>query len=243
MTVYGPPGTDKLIAGIVQSLGPTEIISEAEQPGKWSPAGSVKVIILRSGADIVVDGVRVRTVQNSHFDAPPGHPQDNGTQSLSYRFDYEGYAIGYTGDTGPSAAVVTLEHEVNILFSEVTLRGTAGAGERRGPRPVGVAQQYETEAQTENDQQPIARTPETGSQPPRGSSAGGSPQYGQYHFEYQHLGPESAAKLAAAAGVKRLVFTHLAIPAPTDNVAPELIQQAQKFFKGEVTVARDLDRF
>ena len=243
VTVYGPPGTDKLVAGIVQSLEPTEAIAQAEQPGKWSPADSVKVVTLKGGADMTIDGVRVRAVQNSHFDNPPGHPQDNGTQSLSYRFDSQGYAIGYTGDTGPSDAVVALEHHVNILFSEVTQRGAAGAmgGPRR--RPAGTTTQPGPGQQPGDRQKINAGTVPAGPGPGMRLHTGTDRQFGQFHFQYQHLSAANAAKLAAAAGVQCLVFTHLAIPGPTDSVAPRLIQQARQFFKGKVKVAHDLERF
>jgi len=221
LTIYGPPGTDKLVAGILQSLSPTEEIARAEQPDKWSLTASVKVVILKTGADMVVNGVRVRAVQNSHFDNPPGHPQDNGTQSLSLRFDYHNYAIGYTGDTGPSDAVIALERQVNILLSEVTMRGEASRNLPQFKRhpATGAAQA-------------AGQQPDTGKQP-----------YENIHFVYQHLSPEGAGKLAAAAEVQQLVFTHLALLAKTDVIAPTIIRQAQQFFKGKIVVAHDLDRF
>ncbi len=223
--VYGPPGTDKLVAGIIQSLQPTADIAKVEQAGKWSPAESVKVIILKGGADFTLDGVRVRAARNSHFDNPPGHHQENGTQSLSYRFDCQGYAIGYTGDTGPSDSVATLMHQVNLLFCEVTQRRASSIEGAIPSQRVGRggqdSERYQAQAGT----------------------GGPSQQQGGFHFEYQHLNQESAAKLAATAGVQHLVFTHLAIPQPTDSVASRLIEGAEKFFKGEVTVAHDLERF
>lgn len=221
LTIYGPPGTDKLVAGILQSLSPTEEIARAEQPDKWTVAASVKVVILKTGADLMVNGVRVRAVQNSHFDNPPGNPQDNGTQSLSLRFDYQNYAIGYTGDTGPSDAVIALERKVNILMSEVTMRGEASRNIGRFKERSAIGATQVTRQQQDTGQQPNKN----------------------FHFIYQHLSPESAAKLAAAAEVQQLVFTHLAILAQTDVIAPTIIRQAQQFFKGKIAIAHDLDRF
>lgn len=244
VTVYGPPGTEKLVAGIVQSMGPTEDIAKAEQPGKWTPADSVKVVIVKGGSDITVDGVRVRAVQNSHFDNPPGHPQENGTQSLSYRFDYQGYAIGYTGDTGPSDAVAKLEDHVNLLVSEVTERGAlsgggpGGAGRPNRRRP-GLGQRGVDGPPSDARQAPGV----AGQQSVTGQGPGMGQQSGGYHFEVQHLSPENAGKVAAAASAQRLVFTHLAVAGPTDTIAPEIVKQAQQYFKGEVVVAHDLDRF
>ena len=79
----------------------------------------MKVVVIKDGADLQVQGVRVRAAENSHFALPQGGFSDNGSQSLALRFDYEHYAIGYTGDTGPSEAVTALEKGANLLVSEV----------------------------------------------------------------------------------------------------------------------------
>lgn len=118
LTIYGPPGTDTVVAGLLQSLKPVSMI-EGGKTNKMSPEQLVKVVIIDDGDDRTLDGVRVRAVRNSHFDDEPGHPANNGTESLSYRFDYAGRSIGYTGDTGPSEAVARLEQGVDVLLSEV----------------------------------------------------------------------------------------------------------------------------
>ncbi|VVE38850.1 metallo-beta-lactamase [Pandoraea morbifera] len=137
LTIYGPPGTDAVVAGLVASLKPVAAI-DGKQAGHGDPATMVDVVTLRDGADIDVQGVRLRAVRNSHFDVTPGHPLENGTQSLSLRFDYKGRAIGYTGDTGPSDAVARLEQGVDVLVSEVidiepTIAGIAQAMGRMSP--------------------------------------------------------------------------------------------------------------
>jgi ribonuclease BN (tRNA processing enzyme) len=43
------------------------------------------------------------------------------------------------------------------------------------------------------------------------------------HFETQHLTPQEAGKIAAKAGLRRLVFTHLGIAGTTNAQAPKLI--------------------
>lgn len=113
LTIYGPPGTDVVVNGILQSLTPI-----ARMGGIPGPEQVTRVVIVKDGSDLTVNGVRVRAVRNSHFDGGPG---GDGlvSQSLSYRFDYKGYAIGYTGDTGPSDAVIRLEKDADLLVSEV----------------------------------------------------------------------------------------------------------------------------
>jgi ribonuclease BN (tRNA processing enzyme) len=138
LTIYGPPGTDAVVAGLVASLKPVAAI-DGEQAGHDDPAALVEVVTLRDGADIDVQGVRLRAVRNSHFDVTPGHPLENGTQSLSLRFDYKGRSIGYTGDTGPSDAVARLEQNVDVLVSEVidiepTIAGIARAMGQMSPQ-------------------------------------------------------------------------------------------------------------
>lgn len=121
LVIYGPPGTDQLVAGIVQAMTPTARIGMGIRGEEWgqSVADTVKVVIVRGGDDMAVGGVRMRAVKNSHFADEAGRDADNGSQSLSYRFDQGGYSVGYTGDTGPSAAVATLERGVDLLVSEV----------------------------------------------------------------------------------------------------------------------------
>ena len=57
------------------------------------------------------------------------------------------------------------------------------------------------------------------------------------------LTPEEAGRIATAAHIRRLVFTHLAIIGPTNMIAPRLVAGARKTFNGEVDVAHDLDTF
>ncbi|KLU36984.1 hypothetical protein AB595_10050 [Massilia sp. WF1] len=121
LTIYGPRGTDALVAGIVHSMQPSAGVTVALQGGKAHrrPEDTVKVVILEDGSDIRVDDVRVRTVRNSHFDTQAGVPATSSTDSLSYRFDGAADAIGYTGDTGVSPAVTGLFKGVGMVVSEV----------------------------------------------------------------------------------------------------------------------------
>ena len=55
-----------------------------------------------------------------------------------------------------------------------------------------------------------------------------------------HSSTEDAAKTAARAGVKKLVFTHM-MPAPTPGTEQDWINDAKAHFEGDVMVGRDLD--
>lgn len=139
LTIYGPPGTDVLVAGIVQSMQPSAGTVIALQGGRPHPKAEdgVNVVILKGGSDMTIDGVRIRTVRNSHFDEKEGVPARSGVESLSYRFDAGGYAIGYTGDTGASRAVAGLFKDVDTIVSEVIdLDGTiANINSPQSPMP------------------------------------------------------------------------------------------------------------
>jgi len=119
LTIYGPPGAAGLVDGLIRSLAPTAEIGKYEAMKGLDPAKMVKVVTIRGGDSVDVAGVVVRAARNTHFDDAPGHPIENGSQSLSYRFDDGGYAITYTGDTGPSDAVGRLAKGSDILVSEV----------------------------------------------------------------------------------------------------------------------------
>ncbi|MFT4075727.1 MAG: MBL fold metallo-hydrolase [Asticcacaulis sp.] len=207
LTIYGPPGIEQVVEGIVQSLAPSTRIGFGE--GGALPKDTVTVVVLKGGSDLTVDGTRIRVVQNSHFDTDVGKPADNGTQSLSYRFDRGGQGIGYTGDTGPSIAVTDLFKGSDLIVSEVI-------------DLPGVVAKIEGPAST---------TP---------------PQFRAgliAHLKSQHLTPEEAGQMAAAAGARTLVLTHLSIIGKTDDLAPKLTSEAHNSFKGTVVVAHDLDTF
>lgn len=211
LTIYGPPGTDQIVAGIVQSLEPAQRIGIGIRGPAWVPsvASTVEVRIIKDGADLTVGGVHVRAVKNTHFADKDGRDDDNGSQSLSFRFEKAGYSIGYTGDTGPSVAVEQLVRGADLLVSEtIDLKPLAAEIYRRYPEMP----------------EPAKRALVT-------------------HFERQHLTPAEAGKLAADAGAKRLVLTHLTALGKTAEFAPRLAAEARTTFHRDVVIARDLDRF
>ena len=210
ITIYGPRGTDAVVAGLLRSMQPASlIVNSASDAASPPPEALVKVVIVASDADFTLDGVRVRAVRNTHFDKPPGHSLNPSTDSLSYRFDKDGYAVGYTGDTGPSNAVAALESGADLLVSEVIdLQSILAEADARQPNMTAA-------------QRTMLIT----------------------HLITQHLTPEQAGRLAAAAHVRRLVLTHLAIVGSTNLIAPRLIAGAQKVFNGKVDVAHDLQMF
>lgn len=120
ITVYGPPGTRELVAGMVASMQPAARAAYGLPGQRWAPpADTVTVIELADGERVSVDGFSVTAAQNSHYDFAPGSADDRNYKSLSLRFDLPGRSIVYTGDTGPSAAVERLAKGADLLVSEM----------------------------------------------------------------------------------------------------------------------------
>ncbi|MFD1767080.1 MBL fold metallo-hydrolase [Sphingorhabdus buctiana] len=120
ITVYGPPGTKALIAGLVAAMEPLKLTSPA-LPGVpvRIPADGVKVVEFGDGAELTVEGVTVRAVANTHYLSGDQAPDPALAQSLSLRFELPGRSIVLTGDTGPSGLVSELARGADVLVSSI----------------------------------------------------------------------------------------------------------------------------
>lgn len=120
LSIYGPPGTKALVAGLVAATVPSAQAAYGfpEKPFA-DPVSSVKVIEMVDGSTAVVGPVKVTARQNSHYSFVPGSELDRRYKSLSFRFDAPGRSIVYTGDTGPSTAVEELASGADLLVSEM----------------------------------------------------------------------------------------------------------------------------
>lgn len=126
LEIWGPPGTRRLVEGLVASMQPG---SEAGYglPGapRTPPEATVHVVELRGGDRVELPYLVVTSAENSHFSFPSGSPEAERHKSLSFRFDMPGRSIAYTGDTGPSEVVERLATGVDLLVSEmIDLRAT-----------------------------------------------------------------------------------------------------------------------
>lgn len=118
LTVYGPPGTQELVNGIVASMQPQARVGIGVGAATSPPAESVKVVELTDGSRVERGGLTVTAVANTHFDHP-GQPGTSNTLSLSYRFDLDNRSISYSGDTGPSSALTKLASGSDVLVTEI----------------------------------------------------------------------------------------------------------------------------
>ena len=117
LQIYGPPGTQEFIDGLLAAMSPAAKAGYG-MPGQfWTPL--VEVIEIEHGAVIELDGVSVHVAENSHFRIPEASGLPEKAKALSFRFDLEDRSIVYTGDTGPSKAVVQLAKGADLLISEM----------------------------------------------------------------------------------------------------------------------------
>jgi ribonuclease BN (tRNA processing enzyme) len=63
------------------------------------------------------------------------------------------------------------------------------------------------------------------------------------HFREDHITPEELGKMAAQAGVKKVVLTHLLPAVPGQNVEQAFVARVRKHYSGPVVVAEDLMAF
>jgi ribonuclease BN (tRNA processing enzyme) len=62
-------------------------------------------------------------------------------------------------------------------------------------------------------------------------------------MEEEHVTPEAVGKMAAKAGVKTVVMTHLGPTIDPEDNYQRYVDEAKKFFSGPILLAGDLKRF
>jgi ribonuclease BN (tRNA processing enzyme) len=133
LRIYGPAGTKTFIDGLLAASAPAMRAGYGIPGQGWT--ADIEVVELKHGSVVTMDGFKVTTAENSHFSMPDGNADQAEGVSLSYRFDLADRSIVYTGDTGPSKAVVALAHGADLLVSEMI----DVDGVLRGLRPAGAA--------------------------------------------------------------------------------------------------------
>jgi ribonuclease BN (tRNA processing enzyme) len=63
------------------------------------------------------------------------------------------------------------------------------------------------------------------------------------HMHEEHVSPEDVGKLAAKAGVKTVVMTHLGPTVTPNDDYHRYIDEAKKYFSGQIVLAKDLMQF
>ena len=136
LTVYGPPGIKAMVDGLLAAIVP-EAESGYGVPGEdyVPPQNTVEVVELRDGANLTLNGLGVKVAENTHYSFPKGSDMDRRFASISLRFDLADRSIVYTGDTGPSDAVVALARGADLLVTELIDPKFAETFAARGPGP------------------------------------------------------------------------------------------------------------
>jgi ribonuclease Z len=128
LPVYGPEGTDQVVAGLMQAYridsgyriahhGP-----EVARPGGFGGIAQVYTCD-DAGADCgkvvyELNGVTIRTTGVNH---------DPVKGAVAYRIDYKGRSIAISGDTTYSAAFVNLSKRADLMFHEALNNQMVGA--------------------------------------------------------------------------------------------------------------------
>jgi ribonuclease BN (tRNA processing enzyme) len=119
INIYGPPQTKELVdAAFLYINIPFRVraasSARANQPLK-SPFATHEI----RGEGLVYqdDKIRVIAAENSHYALMPAHSRKR-MKSYSYRIETPHGVVVFTGDTGPSDAVIRLAKEADVLVSE-----------------------------------------------------------------------------------------------------------------------------
>ncbi len=139
---------------------------------------------------------------------------DGRDKSFAYRFETKDRVVVFTGDTGPSDAVVKLARRADILVSEVIdLDGM--------DRLLRAAKGPDGKPLSEADYRTFME-----------------------HMTREHLPAEELGKMAAKAKVKMVVLTHFVVAGQGDEaVLDALVAGVRKYYSGPVVAGKDLDSF
>jgi ribonuclease BN (tRNA processing enzyme) len=207
LTVYGPPGTQELIDGLLSGMKPVMEAGYGMPGQSWTASIEVKELV--AGSVVSLDGVTVTVAENSHFKIPENRGATEKAKSLSFRFDFDDRSIVYTGDTGPSEAVENLARNADLLIIEM-MDIPAVLGFIRKSNPNMPQRQLDGV---------------------------------EWHFRAHHLLPHQVGELAANAGVKRVVVTHMVPNISNEAMAERYRAEIAEAFDGDIDIANDLDRF
>jgi ribonuclease BN (tRNA processing enzyme) len=210
--IYGPPGTAASVQGLLAFLAVNSDIRISDGT-KVVPSGQVFSGHDTGAGTIFQDAnLKVTAVENTHFHFQPGSPGYGKYKSYAYRFDALDRSVVFTGDTGPSDAVVGLAKGADLLVSEVTAS----------------IDEYKEQQMKSGRWQTMTPEQQAGS---------------VRHMTEEHLTTEEVGRMAARAGVKTVVLTHLPSSSDPKDDYKRFVEQVRKQFPGPVLIASDLIEF
>jgi ribonuclease BN (tRNA processing enzyme) len=207
--IYGG-GVEALVKGALDYLTPNAEIRWAE--GKKRPmTDTFHGHDVGPGLVYRDANVKVTAVENTHFHFQPGTPPYGKYKSYSYRFETPDRVVYFTGDTGPSDAVVELAKGADLYVTETT-------------SPDDLVELFKRngawQAKTSSEQEGFLR-----------------------HMHEEHVTPQDIGKMAAKAGVKAVVMTHLGPSVNPNDDYQRFVDEAKKYYSGPITLAKDLMKF
>lgn len=126
LRIFGPPGTRYFVDASLDYLSVSERIFNTigKLPASRTMFEARDFQESEIGLEKIVyedDTVKVSAVENSHYLSASTGPDGVRDMSLSYRFDWPGGSVVFSGDTGPSDALADLAKGADILVSEIDL--------------------------------------------------------------------------------------------------------------------------
>ena len=117
--VYGPPRTEKLVEAVVQYYSISSEIRIADG-GRTVPIAQV-FFGHDVGTGLIYEdaNIKVTAAENSHFSFHKG-PAAGKHKSYSYRFETPDRVIVFTGDSGPSDAIIDLARGADLLVTSTS---------------------------------------------------------------------------------------------------------------------------
>ena len=213
VTILGPPGTAASVKGLVDFLTVSSDIRISDGTHTVPASKVFSGRDTRTGVIYQDANVKVTAVENTHFHFRPGSPAYGKYKSYSYRFETSDRVVVFSGDTGPSQALTELAKGADLLVTEVAYLSAE-----------------EAKAYLIRTGQSSRRTPEEQASLLR-------------HEAEEHPRPEDVGKMAARAGVKTVVLTHLPMTGDPNDNYERFVGEVNKNFTGRVVVARDLMEF
>jgi ribonuclease BN (tRNA processing enzyme) len=125
VNIYGPPQTNELVEAAFRYISiPFEVFAaekpgfQLDQPNRGLTSPFVAHEIDGEGVVYRDDKIQVTAAENSHYALMPAQLRAH-FKSYSYRIQTPHGVVVFTGDTGPSDAVVKLAMGADVLISEV----------------------------------------------------------------------------------------------------------------------------
>jgi ribonuclease BN (tRNA processing enzyme) len=120
ITVYGPPGTQSMLAGFLQYFAPNAAAHYME--GSHVPPADTMRAKDISGSGLVYEdaNIHVTAVENCHYHFAKGTPGYGWQKSFAFRFQTPDRVVVFSGDTGPCGRVLAdFSKGADILVHEV----------------------------------------------------------------------------------------------------------------------------